>query len=116
MALTSDPAQDSKPAVGPGPWTVGERPNQKKAMVPIRSATGALVALTHKGRVARLIAAAPALLKAARETFECAPSHGDECEGVVEFVEGEIFDDTKGCTCYLAQLRAAITLAEPVPS
>jgi|SRR5579884_333789 len=61
---------------------------------------------------ARLIAAAPELLAAAREAFEHSPFHQSDCKGVAEYIEGEIFDDTVGCDCYLSRLKTAIAEAE----
>ena len=61
---------------------------------------------------ARLIASAPELLAAARHAFQMAPWHGQDCDGMVEYTEGSIFDETIGCTCYLGELRAAIGKAE----
>jgi hypothetical protein len=61
---------------------------------------------------ARLIAAAPELLVAAKEAYEMAAWHGQDCDGMVEYAEGAIFDETVGCTCYLGKLEAAIAKAE----
>ncbi len=64
---------------------------------------------------ARLITAAPDLLAAAKEAFEYSPFHTSDCEGVSEYEDGVIFDNTKGCTCFLSRLRAAIAKAEGQP-
>jgi hypothetical protein len=62
---------------------------------------------------ARLIAAAPDLLAAAKEAYEHAGLHTADCERVTTYEEGAIFEDTTGCTCFLSRLRAAIAKAEP---
>jgi hypothetical protein len=55
---------------------------------------------------ARLMAAAPDLLKAAKEVFEFSPFHRADCKGVTTYEEGVIFDTRVGCDCYLSRLRA----------
>lgn len=61
---------------------------------------------------ARLIAAAPELLAAARAAYEMSPFHEQSCEGLVEYEEGSIFDERVGCDCFLGRLKAAIYKAE----
>lgn len=61
---------------------------------------------------ARLIAAAPELLLAARDAYEMSPFHAAYCGGLVHGNEESVFDERVGCDCYLGKLRAAINKAE----
>lgn len=43
----------------------------------------------------------------AKEAYEFSPFHSSGCAGAPEYEEGAIFDNTKGCDCYLSRLRDA---------
>lgn len=99
----------------PGPWRLVPPPvadNGNPWRVAGGDHTVAIVPNRPREADARLIAAAPDLLKAAREAFEFVPWHNSDCDGTVEYEEGTIFDPTIGCTCYISKLRDAIYKAE----